>query len=79
MASVGTTQCTNIVIDNEIYEESPMHLTVSLSSSHSRVTASGTVTLNFIDNDSSYNMIIIFVHIPNPQNEYLKRRLQQYS
>ena len=78
LASVGTTQCTNIVIDNEIYEESPKQLTVSLSSSHSRVTASGMVTLNIIDNDSSYNMIIIFVHIPNPQNEYLKRRFKQY-
>ena len=54
MASVGTTQCTDIVIDNEIYEESPKQLTVSLSSSHSRVTASGTVMLNIIDNDSSY-------------------------
>ena len=79
LASVGTILCTDIVIDNEIYEESPKQLTVSLSSSHSRVTASGTVTLNVIDNDSAYNMIIIFVHIPIPQNEYRKRRLKQYS
>lgn len=55
VGSRGDTQCVNFQIasNDDVFEESPIEVhTVSIHSTQSRVTASGTTTVTVLDNDS---------------------------